>query len=230
MARAVMVVTSHEALGDTGKKTGFYWEELAAPYWALRDAGVDVEIASIEGGKPPADPGSAEGSEVTDDVRRFWDDGEAMKALEDSRAVGDLDSGDYDLVFLPGGHGAVWDMPDNPDLGRLLAGVHDRGGIVGAVCHGPAGLLSATLPDGKPLVAGKRVAGFTNSEERAVGLTDVVPYLLADRLREQGADHSAADDFTSHAVSDQRLVTGQNPQSSAEVGRLLVEALTARRS
>lgn len=225
MAKALMVLTSHDTLGDAGKKTGFYWEELAAPYWSLRDAGVEVTLASIKGGKPPADPGSAEGDELTDDVRRFWDDGDAMAALDDSHAVAELDAADFDLVFLPGGHGAVWDMPDNADLGRLLAGVYEKGGVVGAVCHGPAGLLSAKLADGQPLVAGKRVAGFSNSEEKAVGLQDTVPYLLADRLAEQGGDYAAGDDFTEFALHDARLVTGQNPQSSAKVGELLVQSL-----
>ncbi len=228
--RALILLTSHAALGDTDKPTGFYWEELAAPYYALIDAGLSVDIASVAGGEPPADPGSAEGDAVTDPVRRFLADDAAMKALKNSATVETIKPDAYSVVFLPGGHGTMWDLPTTPAVGKLVADAFDGGAIVGAVCHGPAGLTAATLGNGEPLVKGRRMTGFTDSEERAVGLEDVVPFLLETRLRELGAEFVAADDFSVHALRDGRLVTGQNPASSSKVGELLVEALSERRA
>ncbi|WP_405405835.1 type 1 glutamine amidotransferase domain-containing protein [Paracoccus sp. Ld10] len=224
MPKALFILTSHDKLGDTGKPTGFYWEELAAPYWILSDAGWQIELASIQGGKPPADPSSAEGDAVTDDVRRLLADDAIMNKLENTTKVDDVEVSGCDIVYLPGGHGTMWDLPASKALGDLLGAAFDKGAVVGAVCHGPAGLLSAKLSSGNPLVHGRRVAGFTNSEEDAVGLSDVVPFLLEDELKARGGKHQKGPDWQPFAVADGKLVTGQNPASSAEVARLMLAA------
>lgn len=224
MPKALFILTSHDKLGDTGKPTGFYWEELAAPYWILSDAGWQIELASIQGGKPPADPSSAEGDAMTDEVRRLLADEAVMNKLENTTKIDDVEVSGCDIVFLPGGHGTMWDLPGSKALGELLGQAFDKGAVVGAVCHGPAGLLSARLPSGDPLVHGRRVAGFTNSEEDAVGLSDVVPFMLEDQLKAQGGKHQKGPDWQPFAVADGKLVTGQNPASSAEVARLMLQA------
>lgn len=224
MPKALFILTSHDKLGDTGKPTGFYWEELAAPYWILSDAGWQIELASIQGGKPPADPSSAEGDAMTDEVRRLLADEAVMNKLENTTKINDVEVSGCDIVFLPGGHGTMWDLPESKALGELLGQAFDKGAVVGAVCHGPAGLLSARLPSGDPLVHGRRVAGFTNSEEDAVGLSDVVPFMLEDQLKAQGGKHQKGPDWQPFAVADGKLVTGQNPASSAEVARLMLQA------
>lgn len=224
MPKALFILTSHDTLGDTGKPTGFYWEELAAPYWILSDAGWQIELASIRGGKPPADPSSAEGDAMTDEVRRLLADEAVMNKLENTTKVEDVEVSGCDIVFLPGGHGTMWDLPNSKALGDLLGRAFDKGAVVGAVCHGPAGLLSARLASGDPLVHGRRVAGFTNSEEDAVGLSDVVPFMLENQLKAQGGHHQKGPDWQPFAVADGNLVTGQNPASSAEVARLMLKA------
>ena len=224
MPKALFILTSHDTLGDTGKPTGFYWEELAAPYWILSDAGWQIELASIKGGKPPADPSSAEGDAMTDEVRRLLADEAVMNKLENTTKVEDVEVSGCDIVFLPGGHGTMWDLPSSKALGDLLGRAFDKGAVVGAVCHGPAGLLSARLASGDPLVHGRRVAGFTNSEEDAVGLSDVVPFMLEDQLKAQGGHHQKGPDWQPFAVADGNLVTGQIPASSAEVARLMLKA------
>ena len=232
MARVLIVLTSHTKLGDTGRDTGFYFDEMATPYWALVDAGVDVEIASIAGGKAVHDPSS-----LADDpaqrpapVSRFLEDKTAMTKLADTIAIGDIDAAQYDAVFLPGGHGTMYDFPENADLADVVSKIYAAEGVVGAVCHGPAGLVGATRPDGQPLVAGLRVNGFTNAEEDAVNLTDAMPFLLESRLRELGGGFEGTENFQSHAVRDGRLVTGQNPASADAVAKLLLEALADRPS
>ncbi|MGC1259121.1 type 1 glutamine amidotransferase domain-containing protein [Jannaschia helgolandensis] len=227
MANVLFILTSHDKLGDTGNPTGFYIDEMAAPYWALTDAGHDITIASVKGGKPPIDPNSLDDDPAKRPapVTRFLDDATASAKLENTPAVATLDVADYDAVFLPGGHGTMWDFAKNDDIARLVSGIYAKDGVVGAVCHGPAGLLGATKPDGTPLVAGLRVNGFTDSEENTVGLTDQVPYLLESRLRELGGKFEGKDDWAAFAVTDGRLVTGQNPQSAEKVGEQLVAAL-----
>ena len=224
MPKALIILTSHDQLGDTGKPTGFYWEELAAPYWILSDAGYQVELASIAGGKPPADPSSEADDAMTDEVRRFWADDAAMNRLANTERVEDVDVAACDIVYLPGGHGTMWDLPKSETLGQLLAKVWEKGAVVGAVCHGPAGLLAARLSSGDPLVKGRRVAGFTNAEEEAAGLSDAVPFLLEDQLKAQGGQHEGGPDWQPFAIADGKLVTGQNPASSAEVARLMLKA------
>lgn len=227
MAKVLFILTSHDQLGDTGKPTGFYIDEMAAPYWALTDAGHDVTIASVKGGKPPVDPNSLDDDPAKRPapVTRFLDDATAKAKLDDTPAVADVKADGYDAVFLPGGHGTMWDFAGNADVARLVSAVWAKDGVVGAVCHGPAGLLGATKADGTPLVEGKHVAGFTDSEEKTVGLTDQVPYLLETRLREQGAKFEGKADWEVFAVTDGKLVTGQNPQSAEEVGKQLVAAM-----
>jgi len=227
--RALVILTSHAETGSTGEPTGFYWEELAAPYWALRDAGYAVELASVAGGEPPADPSSAGADDRPAPVARFLDDAGAMRDLAATRPVAEVDGADYDVVYLPGGHGTMWDLAQTDAVGAAVSRAWAAGAVVGAVCHGPAGLVGAKAEDGTPLVAGRRVNAFTDAEERAAGLEDVVPYLLETRLRQLGARFEAnAEPFGPHAVRDGRLVTGQNPASSERVAELMLEALGAR--
>ncbi|TQV82197.1 type 1 glutamine amidotransferase domain-containing protein [Denitrobaculum tricleocarpae] len=227
MQNILIVLTSHTTMGDTNKPTGFYFEEMAAPYWAMVDAGHEVTIASIKGGAAVHDPSSLDPDPTKRPapVERFIEDATAMARLADTPAITDIDPMDYDAIFLPGGHGTVWDLPDSAALAGAVGRIYDAGGVVAAVCHGPAGLVNARRADGRPLVEGRRVNSFTDSEEEAVGLTDVVPFLLETRLRELGAIFEAGENFTPHAVRDGRLITGQNPQSSDAVGAHLIEAL-----
>lgn len=224
--RALMVVTSHNEKGKTGTPTGFYWEELATPYWHLRDAGYQIDIASVKGGTPPADPGSDSEDSRPQSVQRFMDDATAMETLKNTQAVDQVDATLYDAVFLPGGHGTMWDFSQSTNLGNVVAKAYENGAVVGAVCHGPAGLVSATLSNGEPLVRGKKVNCFTDSEEDAVGLTEVVPYLLESKLTQLGAQFECnPNNFQAHAVRDGRLITGQNPRSSERAAALMIEAL-----
>lgn len=228
--KALAILTSHGVKGTTDEPTGFYWEELATPYWRLRDAGYVVDIASVSGGEPPADPGSAAADGRPALVQRFMDDEAAMRSLTNSRHLADLDPSSYAAVFLPGGHGTMWDLAQTPTVGEIVARAYENGAVIAAVCHGPAGLVGARLASGEPLVRGKRINSFTDAEEEAVGLTAVVPYLLERRLRELGGIfESNPENFQPHAVRDGRLVTGQNPRSSERVASLMLEALAQTR-
>jgi putative intracellular protease/amidase len=225
--KALLVLTSHTTLGNTGRGTGFYYDEMATPYWALTDAGFDVDIASVAGGEAPPDPKTL----VEPDARpplvaRFMDDAGAMRKLASTPRASEVNGADYDCVFLPGGHGTMWDF-DSETIGSIVSDAWAAGAVVGAVCHGPAGLLQAKRPDGKPLVAGLRVNSFTDAETEQIGLVGVEPFLLETRLRELGGLYECSDNFTSHAVRDGRLVTGQNPQSTEAIARLLIEAIEA---
>ena len=221
----LMVLTSHDRLGDTGKPTGFWLEEFAAPYYVLKDAGHRITLASPAGGQPPLDPKSDEPDAQTDATRRFNDDEEAKAALAETERLADLDPTRFDGVFFPGGHGPMWDLAEDADVKRVIEELVRAGKPVAAVCHGPAVFKQAVDADGAPLVRGKRVTGFTNEEEQAVGLTEVVPFLLEDLLREQGADFSRAEAFQPHVVRDGILITGQNPASSEPAAEALLEAL-----
>ncbi len=224
---ALIILTSHGQIGDTGRPTGFYWEELAVPYWALRDAGFEVTLASVAGGRPPADPSSEKGAAPA--VGRFRGDETAMAALGQTTPVADIDGTRFDVVYLPGGHGTMWDLAQTPAVAATVAAAWQAGAVVGAVCHGPAGLTEVMI-DGTPLVAGRRVNGFTDAEERAVNLEGTVPFLLESRLRERGARFEGnPEPFGAHAVRDGRLVTGQNPASSERVAALLIEAAEENR-
>lgn len=236
--RVLIVTTSHAEMGGTGHKTGVWLEELAAPYYALKDGGADVTLASIAGGQVPFDPRSlpqqagqddgeqpAEQQDVPAAVRRFLADEDAMRAARTTPAVQDVAGQTFDAVFLPGGHGTMWDLPASEALARLVGSHFDDGRIVAAVCHGPAGLVTARRADGKPIVKGRRVNGFTTSEEDGVGLTQVMPFLLQDRLAELGGRFENGPDWQPYAVRDGNLVTGQNPQSSELVARHVLAAL-----
>jgi putative intracellular protease/amidase len=227
MTRSVlMIVTSHDRLGGSGKATGIWAEELAVPYYAFVDAGMRVEIASPRGGKVPLDPGSLKPvGENPPAVERFLADAQAQQRIAQTAQVGAVDTARHDAVFLPGGHGTMWDLPDDAGVRRAVESAFVAGKPVAAVCHGPAGLVGARGPDGNPMVAGRRVNAFTNAEEAAVGLVQVVPFLLEDRLRALGAQFVSAAPWQPFAVRDGHLITGQNPQSSEKVAALVVEAL-----
>jgi putative intracellular protease/amidase len=231
MAKVLIVLTSHTRLGDTGRATGFYFDEMAAPYYALIDAGHQVEIASIMGGAAVHDPGSVKSDPAARPaaVRRFLEDPAAMNKLSSTASIDTVKAADYDAVFLPGGHGTMYDFPLSDALARVVGAIADQGGVIGAVCHGPAGLVNARHSDGTPVVAGLRVNAFTDAEEAAVNLTDAMPFLLETRLRELGGLFEGAPNFTAKAVRDGQLVTGQNPMSADAVAALLVEALGERR-
>jgi putative cofactor-binding repeat protein len=227
MTKVLMVLTSHDRLGDTGKPTGFWLEEFAAPYYVLRDADVNITLASPKGGQPPVDPKSDEPGAQTPAMKRFRGDTEAQRALANTVKLSSVSGDDYDAVFFPGGHGPLWDLAENRDAIALIEGLYAAGKPVAAVCHGPAVLRSAKGADGTPLVKGKTVTGFSNTEEAAVGLTNVVPFSVEDVLKANGGKYSRAADWTSHAVVDGNLITGQNPASSEATARALLEALAA---
>lgn len=223
--RSILIVTtSHDVIGSTGKPTGVWLEELATPYYLFRDAGAEVTIASIKGGKVPVDPSSTSG-ELPESVQRFLADPEAQRAVAATPAIEAVDVAAYDAVFLPGGHGTVWDLPGSTALAKGLSAAYAAGKVISAVCHGPAGLVGVTDPAGQPLVKGRRVSAFTDSEEVLAGLDKTVPFLLESRLKELGGLYEKGGDFQPFAVADGQLVTGQNPASSGLVAKLVLEAL-----
>lgn len=224
--RVLMIVTSNSVMGDSGKPTGIWAEELAVPYYALLDAGVEVEIASPKGGAAPLDPSSIKPPGQNDAViERFLADETAQRKVSSTRVANTVDASGFDAVFLPGGHGTMWDLPQDAGVTRAVETAFSAGKVVASVCHGAAGLVSARRRDGRPIVEGKRVNSFTDAEEAAVGLTEVVPFKLESRLRELGGRFEGAGDWQPFAVRDGQLITGQNPQSSALVARKTLEAL-----
>jgi putative intracellular protease/amidase len=224
--KVLIVLTSHDQLGDTGKKTGFWLEEFACPYYHLKDAGVSVTLASPRGGQPPLDPKSHEPDFQTDDTRRFDDDKAAQNELASTAELADMNVEEFDAVFYPGGHGPLWDLHNDKDSIALIEGFIAAEKPVAAVCHAPAVLLKAKDQNGDPLVKGKKVTGFSNSEEAAVELTDVVPYLVEDQLIAMGGVYQKVEDWNSLAVVDGLIITGQNPGSSAAVAEALVKTLS----
>jgi putative intracellular protease/amidase len=220
--RALLVMTSHDRLGDTGRTTGAYMSEIVDAWQVFAGAGYQVDLASVRGGRPPLE------AVRPDDARHsaFLDDPEMKVRLASTLRVGDAAAKDYAVVFLAGGHGAAWDFPYDEDLAVFIRDMYESDGVVAAVCHGPAALVNATRSDGTPLVAGLRLTAFTNDEERAVGMTAIVPFLLADRLAERGAAYVGGPSFIPLVVTDGNLVTGQNPASATEVAR---RALTLTR-
>ena len=228
--KILMVLTSHDRMGDTGHETGFWLEEFAAPYYVFKDAGAQITLASPKGGLPPVDPNSQAEEALTDETRRFEADAEARSQLAETRKLSEVEVNDFDAVFFPGGHGPLWDLTQDPDVRRLVEGFLAAERPVAAVCHAPTVLLEARTPEGDPLVKGRKVTGFANSEEEAVGLTDVVPHLLEDALTSRGGQYQrGSDDFAPFQVRDGLLVTGQNPASSAPAAHLLLEVLAERR-
>lgn len=220
-----MVLTSHSELGNTGHKTGFWIEEFAAPYYTFKDAGATITIASPKGGQPPIDPKSAEPASQTDATRRFDKDKELQQLLANTKKLSEVSAGDYDAVFYPGGHGPLWDLTTDADSIRLIETFWKTNKPVVAVCHAPSALLNVKDENGEPLVKGKKVTGFTDTEEEAVQLTNVVPFLLEDELKAKGGIYSKKDDWASYVVKDGLLITGQNPASSEEAAKQLLALL-----
>ena len=222
--KILMVLTSHDQLGETGRKTGFWLEEFAAPYFVFRDAGVELTLASPKGGQPPIDPKSDLPENQTSAMSRFKQDKTAQQALAHTVKLSDMKSEDFDTIFYVGGHGPMWDLVDNPDSIALIESFYNSGKPVAAVCHSP-GVFHRVMYQGAPLVKGKRVTGFTNGEEAAVQLTTVVPFLVEEELKRIGGLYEKAADWESFAVVDGRLVTGQNPASSTAAARELLNVL-----
>jgi putative intracellular protease/amidase len=226
--RILFVVTAHDRLGDTGEKTGFHFEEMSTPYYVFQDAGYEVGFATVHGGEPPADPGSLKPrGDNPESVERFLDDDAAMSKLRSAHKIADVAPGDFAAVYVPGGHGAMWDLADQA-VGSLIASAYEQGAVLGSVCHGPAAFVEARLADGTPLVKGKKINCFTNAEEDKVSKTDVVPFLLQSKLEELGARFEHAPPFEAIAVRDERIVTGQNPPSARPVAEAMLEMLKAR--
>ena len=223
--KILMVLTSHEEFGDTGKKTGFWLEEFAAPYYVFKDAGAEITLASPKGGHPPLDPKSAEKDFQTAATERFNADAEAQKALATTIKLKDLSLDEYDALFYPGGHGPLWDLAEDKHSINLIEIMFALGKPVAAVCHAPGVFRHARKADGSPLVQGKRVTGFSNTEEAAVGLTAVVPFLVEDELKKNGGNYSKGADWQTYSVRDGNLITGQNPASSEAVAKELLAQL-----
>ncbi len=223
--KILMVLTSHAKLGDTSKKTGFWLEEFAAPYYVFKDAGAEVVLASPKGGQPPLDPRSDEPDAQTEATERFRADAEAGSRLASTNKLADVVDQSFDAVFYPGGHGPMWDLAEDPDSIGLIESTLAAGKPLAAVCHAPAVLRHAMAAGDVPLVQGRTVTGFTNSEEQAVGLTDVVPFLIEDMLVERGADYRKKADWESHVLTDGMLVTGQNPASSKAAAEAVLALL-----
>jgi putative intracellular protease/amidase len=221
----LMVLTSHDQLGNTGKKTGFWLEEFAAPYYAFKDAGADVTLVSPQGGQPPLDPKSDEADSQTDATRRFKLDPAAQQALAHTGKLSGVSGDGFDALFYVGGHGPLWDLAEDADSIELIGHMAAAGKTVCAVCHAPGVLRHAKAPDGKPLVQGRKVTGFTNTEEAAVQLTNIVPFLVEDMLVKNGGHYSKGADWQPHVVTDGKLITGQNPASSEPAAQAVLRQL-----
>jgi putative intracellular protease/amidase len=222
--KVLFVLTSHDELGNTGQKTGFWTEELAAPYYALSDKGVGITLASPKGGQPPIDPKSEDPSSQTDATRRMDNDEVLKEKLKNTHKLSEVKSEDFDAVFYPGGHGPLWDLAEDKVSQDLIVDFYTNGKPVAFVCHAP-GVLKDVKIDGEYLVNGKNVTGFTNTEEEAVQLTDVVPFLVEDMLKKNGGLYSKIEDWNPYAIVDGRLITGQNPASSEKVAEELLKLI-----
>lgn len=223
--KILIVLTSHDRLGDTGEKTGFWLEEFAAPYYVLKDAGAAVTLASPKGGQPPVDPKSDLPENQTEATKRFRADPAAQAELANTKKLADVSANDFDAVFFPGGHGPMWDLYDNADAIALIENFVKADKPVAAVCHAPVALANVRNKDGEYLVKGRHVTGFTNTEEDAVGLTSVIPFLLEDKLKERGGIYGRAADWAPYIEIDGKLVTGQNPASSEPAAEALLKLL-----
>ncbi|MGB5076335.1 MAG: type 1 glutamine amidotransferase domain-containing protein [Sphingorhabdus sp.] len=221
----LMVLTSHDELGETGKKTGFWLEEFAAPYYVFKDAGARLTLASPTGGKPPLDPSSDTDDAQTDATKRFKADKGAQDQLANTAVLSTISADGFDAIFYPGGHGPLWDLAESKDSRQLIEAFASSGRPVGAVCHAPGVFKHVTGADGNPIVSGKTVTGFTNTEEEAVGLSEVVPFLVEDMLIAKGGKYRKGEDWAPFVVVDGKLVTGQNPASSEEATRKLLSLL-----
>jgi putative intracellular protease/amidase len=224
--KILMVITSHDQLGNTGRKTGFWLEELAAPYYVFKDSGAEITLASPKGGRPPLDPKSNEPEFRTDLTRRFEKDAAAEAQLDKTVRLQSVKQEDFDTLFYPGGHGPMWDLAEDKDSSKLIESFLAADKPIALVCHAPGALHHVKTPDGKPLVQGKEVTGFTNGEEEAVGLTKVVPFLVEDEMLRLGAVFSKKSNWAVHVVSDGLLTTGQNPASSGPAAKVLMQKLS----
>ncbi|MFV0480645.1 MAG: type 1 glutamine amidotransferase domain-containing protein [Campylobacteraceae bacterium] len=219
--KILFVVTNHGVKGSSGQKTGYYLSEVSHPLKVLVDAGYEIDFVSPQGGNPPVD-----GLDLNDATNKaFWEDAFYQNKIQNSKKPSDINPSDYVAIYYAGGHGVMWDFPDNKELATIAAKIYENGGVVSAVCHGPVGLTNIKLSDGKYLVDGKKINSFTNKEEDLVGLSDVVPFLLEDKLKERGAIFEKSAPWQVHVTSDKRVVTGQNPQSATGVGKAIVDAL-----
>ncbi len=225
--KVLIVLTSHDELGNTGKKTGFWLEELAAPYYTFKDAGAEIVLASPKGGQPPLDPKSNEPDFKTDATRRFEADADANAQLADTVRLDSVSQADFDTVFYPGGHGPLWDLAEDRHSVALIEAFIAAGKPVALVCHAPGVLRDVKTAEGTPLVQGRKVTGFTNTEEAGVGLTEVVPFLVEDMLKAAGGHYSKGPDWGSYVVTDGLLITGQNPASSAETAAVLLRTVAS---
>ncbi|THH40631.1 type 1 glutamine amidotransferase domain-containing protein [Neolewinella litorea] len=221
----LFVLTSHDKLGDTGKKTGFWIEEFAAPYYTLLDKGANITVATPKGGKAPIDPSSDTEDTQTEDTKRFKQDKASQAVINNTKKLSDVSAEDFDAVFYPGGHGPLWDLAEDKTSIELIETFNEQEKPIAFVCHAPAALKNVKGANGEPLVKGKKVAGFTNSEEEAVQLTDVVPFLVEDMLKRNGGNYTKAGDWKVHVVQDGNLITGQNPASSNKVAEMLYAAV-----
>jgi len=226
--KILMVLTSHDELGNTGKKTGFWLEEFAAPYFVFKDAGAEVVLASPAGGQPPLDTKSDLPEFQTAMTERFKSDAAAQQALANTVKLAGIDQQDFDTVFYPGGHGPLWDLAESADSIQLIESFDRAGKPIGFVCHAPGALRHVKAASGAPLIQGKQVTGFTNSEEAAVELTDVVPFLIEDEFIKLGAHYQKGADWAPFVVEDGKLITGQNPASSEDVAKALLLQLAAQ--
>jgi putative intracellular protease/amidase len=225
MMKVLIVLTSHSALGDTGEKTGFWIEEFASPYYVLIDAGAEITIASPKGGQPPVDPKSELGDAQTPSTARFYKDKDVIDKVAHTLILSDIKEVDYDAVFYPGGHGPLWDLANDKNSIQLIEAFYNHQKPIAFVCHSPAALVNVKAKNGEPLVKGKELTGFSNTEEEAVKLTKVVPFLLEDKLTKQGAHYSKGDDWAPYVKQDGLLITGQNPSSSEAAAKLLLKTL-----
>lgn len=225
MKKVLVVLPSHDQLGNTGQKTGFWLEEFTDPYYKFIDSGYEVTIASPRGGKPPVDPKSTQKENQSESTQRFEKDKSAQAKLENTLVLSQVSASDYDTLFLPGGHGPMWDLSSDENMKKIVEDFYSDKKIVSAVCHGPAGLLQATDRNGNSILKGKKITGFTNNEESAVGLTKAVPFLLENRMKELGGKFEKGQDFKPFIVSDGQLITGQNPKSALPAAEKVVEIL-----
>lgn len=225
MKKVLFVLPSHDKLGDTGQKTGYWLEEFASPYYEFVDNGFDVVIASPKGGKPPVDPKSIQPENQSESTKRLQNDLVVKQKLENTLILNEVSAGEYDTLFLPGGHGPMWDLSQDKDLKQIVESFYNNKKIISAVCHGPAGLLQATDNNGNSILKDKRVTGFTNDEEHIVELDKTVPFLLEDKMKELGGNFEKTENFKPFIVSDGQIITGQNPASSLLAARRVVEVL-----
>ncbi|MBW3197935.1 type 1 glutamine amidotransferase domain-containing protein [Marinobacter nauticus] len=223
--KILMVLTSHDQMGDTGHKTGFWLEEFTAPFYVFKDAGADITLASPKGGQPPVDPNSEAEDALTESTRRFSEDTHAREMLASTRKLADVDMNQYDAIFYPGGHGPLWDLAEDDKSIALIKTAYEQDKVIGAVCHAPAVFKNVFIKPDQNIVGGREVTGFSNTEEDAVQLTNIVPFLLEDMLKQNNARYSRGDDWAPHIVVDGKLITGQNPASSEGAAKAVLQAL-----